>query len=151
MQEDILGMLSAMLIGVAAVSLLVGGIGVMNIMLVNVTERTREIWPAYGHRCESWETFEPSSWWKPCLWLGLARRGGGGRAGFGGDERGGPHDRLDPPRRRAPARPGSRRKRGGGIGVGFGLLSLPAGRAARPDRRAPARVSLTAPREPFGP
>jgi putative ABC transport system permease protein len=43
MQEDILGMLSAMLIGVAAVSLLVGGIGVMNIMLVNVTERTREI------------------------------------------------------------------------------------------------------------
>ncbi len=40
---NILGTLTLMLGGIAGISLLVGGIGIMNIMLVSVTERTREI------------------------------------------------------------------------------------------------------------
>ena len=41
--DSLMGGLSMAVGGIAAISLLVGGIGIMNIMLVSVTERTREI------------------------------------------------------------------------------------------------------------
>ena len=41
--DEMTGLIVKILAGIAAISLLVGGIGIMNIMLVSVTERTREI------------------------------------------------------------------------------------------------------------
>ncbi|MBU4209996.1 FtsX-like permease family protein [Patescibacteria group bacterium] len=41
--SSVTGVLTTVLSGIAAISLLVGGIGIMNIMLVTVTERTKDI------------------------------------------------------------------------------------------------------------
>ncbi len=41
--NEVMSVMTVLLSGIAAISLLVGGIGIMNIMLVSVTERTREI------------------------------------------------------------------------------------------------------------
>ncbi len=41
--NEITGMMSTMLAGIASIALLVGGIGIMNMMLVSVSERTKEI------------------------------------------------------------------------------------------------------------
>ena len=41
--EELLGMMSTLLAGIASIALVVGGIGIMNMMLTSVTERTSEI------------------------------------------------------------------------------------------------------------
>ena len=115
-----------MLAGIAVISLLVGGIGVMNIMLVSVTERIREIGlrKALGAR----PRLIRRQFLVEASVLGLAGGSSASRVGVAG--------RADPPAlQRHPVRPGARPRRSLaiamaiGIGVLFGVY--PATRAAR--------------------
>ena len=129
--------MTLLLASVAAVSLLVGGIGIMNIMLVSVTERTREI----GIRMAVGA--EPHHILTQFLIEALSLSVAGGLIGVGVRRRDGDVARAALPL--AGAHPAGRHRRVGGIQRARRdrVRDLPGaeGVAARPDRRAALRVS----------
>jgi len=84
MRTQTTGTMTALLTGIAAVSLLVGGIGIMNIMLVSVTERTREIGLRLAIGARGSDVL--SQFLVEALVISLAGGGLGIAAGFGAAE-----------------------------------------------------------------